>query len=220
MQSYTLLSIQVGKPQVYREDAGQDEKESTWMSGIYKAPVQGPIWVGKLNLDGDGQADLRYHGGVDRPILGYSADYYPQWQSELGIPLEHGAFGENFTMAGLCEDTVCIGDVYRLGPVLVQVSQPRKPCWKLSRRHGIPGLAASAEKTGRTGWYMRVLQEGFVEAGMELVLQERPYPEWTVTKAHEVARERKKNPEAARALGQCPYLSADWKEMMLLEAGQ
>lgn len=125
MQRYTLLSIQVGKPQVYREDAGQDEQESTWMSGIDKAPVQGPVWVGKLNLDGDGQADLRYHGGVDRPILGYSADHYPQWQSELRIPLAHGAFGENFTIAGLCEDTVCIGDVYRIGPVLVQVRESR-----------------------------------------------------------------------------------------------
>jgi MOSC domain-containing protein YiiM len=170
-------------------------------------------------LNGDGQADLRYHGGVDRAILGYSVDHYPTWHSELGYSLVHGAFGENFTIARLFEDNVCIGDVYRLGPVLVQVSQPRQPCWKLSRRHGIPGLAASAEKTGRTGWYMRVLQEGYVEAGMELVLQERPYPEWTVTKAHEVAREQNKNPDVARALGHCPHLSADWKEM-LLRAGQ
>jgi MOSC domain-containing protein YiiM len=210
----TLVSIQVGKPEERVETRLQDGKPETWTSGIFKVPVTGRVWVGKQNLEGDGQADLRYHGGVDRPILAYSADHYEKWKSELGDVFPYGSFGENLTVAGLTEDIVCIGDTYRIGDVVVQVSQPRIPCWKLGRRHGMPELPAKAMNTGRTGWYLRVLDEGWIEAGMRMELVNRPCPEWTIARAHSVWRNRTSEPDVATELGQCPYLSRDWRTVL------
>ncbi len=214
MNHPTIVSIQVGKPEERIETRFQDGEPESWTSGIFKVPVTGRVWVGKQNLDGDGQADLRYHGGVDRPILAYSADHYESWKAEFGYAFPNGSFGENLTVAGLAEDTVCLGDTYRIGDVVVQVSQPRIPCWKLGRRHGMPELPAKAMETGRTGWYLRVLVEGWIEAGLEMELVERPCPEWTITRAHVVWRKRKSDLDVAAELGQCPYLSRDWRAIL------
>jgi MOSC domain-containing protein YiiM len=129
-----LLSIQVGLPKA----VGGSDPASEWTTGFFKEPVSGPIWVGTTNLAGDGQGDLRVHGGADKAINLYPFEHYAYWLNELEIQkLSKGAFGENLTTTGAVEADVCIGDIFEIGGAtggLVQISQPRQPCWKLSRR--------------------------------------------------------------------------------------
>src|ERR1700685_2382089 len=130
-----LHSIQVGLPKNYGLEHASDPHDKPWTTGFFKAPVDGPVFVGRTNLEGDAQADLINHGGVDKAVLAYSADHYPKWRRELELPdMPSGAFGENLTIAGLSEESVCIGDTLRIGAVSFEVSQPRQPCWKLARR--------------------------------------------------------------------------------------
>ncbi len=193
-----LRSIQVGMPQQIEEE---DEKGMrVWRTGYIKSAVTGPIWLGLTNLVGDGQADKRSHGGPDQALLAYSADHYAAWHVELGIALPPGAFGENFTISGQSETAVCIGDIYAIGEVRIQITQPRGPCSNIGHRWGIPQLTKLVEKSGRTGWYLRVLQEGYVEAGQPLVLIERPNPSWSVTAATRAIRHRHANPAPALEL--------------------
>ena len=128
------------------------------------------------NLDGDRQGDLRVHGGPDQAALLYSADNYARWRAE-GFDFEPGSFGENLTVSGLDETTVCRGDIYAIGDaVVVQVTRPRGPCYKLQYRTGVPDMIKRVLANGRSGWYVRVLKEGPVEAGQEIVLLKRLAP--------------------------------------------
>ena len=160
-----------------------------------KQPSADRSRVGKLSLDGDAQANLVAHGGVHKAVNAYPAEHYSHWQQHLPhLGMTYGAFGENFTTSGLLEDEVCVGDIFKAGGAIVQISHPRQPCWKLEQRWGVKDFMAQVNKTGRTGWYLRVLQEGYVEAGNALVLVERPFPQWTIARANEVMRNRKTDP--------------------------
>lgn len=206
MQQVKIVSIQVGRPRRIESERG------AWTSAFIKEPVSGPVRLGELNLQGDQQADLESHGGPDQAVLGYSAGHYPRWREELARPdFTHGAFGENFTIEGLDESLVCIGDVYESGEITIQVTNPRGPCWKISRRHGIPDLTARVQQTSRTGWYYRVLREGDVEAGQMLTLIDRPHPEWTIACASAVLYGRERDAEALEALFSLPPLGARWR---------
>ena len=153
------------------------------------------------NLEGDRQADPRVHGGPEMAVLCYSADHYPRWREELGIAeIGPGGFAENFTISGQDELTVCIGDVYAVGAAVVQVSQPRGPCYKISYRWKRPDLLGRCEKNGRHGWYLRVLREGSVEAGQPIHLLERPNPEWSIRRAADVFQARRKRLDEAAHL--------------------
>ena len=177
MTTGRIQSIQVGLPQSGNCDGAADPTAPPWRTGIFKLPVSGPLWLGRTNLQGDGQADLVHHGGIDKAVCVYSADHWPYWQAILPPnQLRGGAFGENFTVEQLTEADVCIGDVFEIGTALVQVSQPRQPCWKLARRWHIKDLAVQAERTGFTGWYFRVLQEGRVEAVSIATTPRSPLP--------------------------------------------
>lgn len=210
-----LLSIQVGRPRRMGVEGTSDPMERPWYSSFVKEPVEGPVWLGRTNLAGDRQADLKNHGGPDKAVLAYAAGHYPLWRVELNRPdFPFGAFGENFTIHDLTEATVCIGDVYAIGEARVQVSQPRQPCWKIARRWQIKDLTARVQKTGRTGWYFRVLSEGYVEAGLPVTLVERPFPQWTVAQATEVMLRRHLDPDAAAELAACPLLSSRWRETL------
>ena len=213
MGAPVLVSIQVGRPSVRGVPGSDDPMDQTWTSGIVKNVIDGPVWLGRTNLAGDGQADLVNHGGPDKAVLSYAATHYPGWRQELDRPdLPHGAFGENFTIDGLSEDVVCVGDSYALGDdVVVQVSQPRVPCWKLARRWRLKELTALVERSGRTGWYLRVLKEGEVQPGLTVTLIERPHPEWTVTRASQVMRHRTKDRAAAGALATLEVLAESWR---------
>ncbi|MFN8525390.1 MAG: MOSC domain-containing protein [Chloroflexota bacterium] len=189
--------------------------DGVWTSGIFKEPVAGAVWLRTTNLDGDGQADLTNHGGPDKAVLVYSADHYPRWTAELSRDdLPHGAFGENFTVAGLDELTVCIGDTFQIGAAHVQVSQPRQPCWKLERRLRHPGMIGLVQATSRSGWYVRVLREAQVAPDTPVTLLHRPHPEWTIARASQAMRYRLEQPAEAAALGCCPELATSWRSRL------
>jgi ferredoxin-NADP reductase/MOSC domain-containing protein YiiM len=159
-----LLSVNVGLP---RDIAWQGKTVHT---AVWKAPVQGRRTVRRLNIDGDGQGDLAGHGGEHRAVFVYQIDSYRYWQSQLGRDdFSYGEFGENFTVEGLPDDEVCIGDRYRIGGALFEVTQPRVTCYRVGIRMNEPRMAALLVAHGRPGFYFRVLQEGEVEAGDEIV---------------------------------------------------
>jgi len=156
-----LLTVSVGTPREV-----QDERRGAVRTGIWKAPVGGPVRLTRLNLAGDGQADLVNHGGLDKAVYAYPSEHYPLWRSELARPeLAPGAFGENLTTEGLREDAVCIGDRFRIGTAVLEVSQPRSPCFKLGIRFGDPRMVKRFQASGRSGFYLRVIEEGVLAAG-------------------------------------------------------
>jgi MOSC domain-containing protein YiiM len=162
-----IVSVNVGLPRDLPHGGG------VVTSGIVKEPVEGPVAVGFTNLAGDGQADLSVHGGVDKAVYAYPHEHYAAWAAELGRDdLVPGWFGENLTLEGLTEDEASIGDIFRMGTALLEVSQPRVPCFKLAIRMGDPAFAKPFLRSGRTGFYLRVLEEGTVGAG-DAVARER-----------------------------------------------
>ncbi len=215
MTTGTLISIQVGLPRKVGDPNASDPMDQPWETAFFKEPVEGPVWLSRTSLAGDGQADRKSHGGPDKAVLAYAASHYPLWRAELQrLDLPYGAFGENFTIDGFTEEDVCIGDVYAIGEVLVQVSQPRQPCWKIARRWRIRELTARVLETRRTGWYLRVLQEGYVQPGLAVTLLERPFPQWPIARALEVLRHRGRDPETAMALAACPALAEAWRRRL------
>ncbi len=214
----TLTSLQISKVQKIDATETGEWWDKEWETGFYKAACDGPIWLGYEGLRGDGQADRRYHGGVDKAVCVYPAEHYPKWQEILGAgEMPFGSFGENFTTTGLLETDVAIGDVFSVGDggARVQVSQPRQPCWKLARRWRRKDLALLFEQTGKTGFYFRVLNHGDVQSGDALDLVERPYPDWTVARCNEIMHCRKDDHESARELvRECPALAGTWKDSL------
>jgi MOSC domain-containing protein YiiM/ferredoxin-NADP reductase/ferredoxin len=159
-----LLSVNVGLPR------DVEWKGRTVRTGIWKDPVPGRCRVGRLNLDGDGQGDLAGHGGEQRAVFVYQIESYRHWQEQLGrTDFVHGEFGENFTIDGLPDDVVCIGDRYRIGSALFEVTQPRVTCYRVGIRTNEPRMPALLTSSGRPGFYFRVLREGDVGAGDEIV---------------------------------------------------
>ena len=159
-----LLSVNVGLP---RDIAWRGKTVHT---AIWKDPVQGRRMVQRLNIDGDGQGDLMGHGGEHRAVFVYQMDSYRYWQERLGrSEFTYGQFGENFTVDGLSDDEVCVGDRYRIGEALFEVTQPRVTCYRVGIRMNEPRMAALLTSSGKPGFYFRVLQEGEVEAGDEIV---------------------------------------------------
>lgn len=212
MAAPRIASLQVGLPRWLGEDGAEDPGRRRWSTGLFKEPVSGALWLGRTNLAGDGQADLEHHGGPDKAVCAYPAAHYPYWRDDLEMTeFGFGAFGENFTIDGAAEPDVCIGDVYAVGGAIVQVSQPRQPCWKLARRWGVTDLAGRATERGLTGWYFRVLREGHVSAGAALELRERPNADWTIARANDVMYRLRDDRRAARSLADCPQLSASWR---------
>ena len=160
----TLLSVNVGMP----KDVQWQGK--TVFTGVFKGAVSGPRRAGKLNLEGDGQGDLAGHGGEQRAVFVYQLDSYHYWEHELGRDdFVHGQFGENFTIDGLSDDAVCIGDRYRIGGALFEVTQPRVTCYRVGIRMNDPRIPALLVSHHRPGFYFRVLEEGDVEAGDEIL---------------------------------------------------
>src|SRR6185369_1670258 len=159
-----LLSVNVGLPRE-NEWKGRNVRTAVW-----KDPVRGRRKVGRLNIDGDGQGDLQGHGGEHRAVLVYQIDSYRYWERELGRKdLVFGQFGENFTVDGLPDDEVCIGDRYRIGSALLEVTQPRVTCYRVGIRMDEPRMASLLVAHGRPGFYLRVIEEGEVQAGDDIV---------------------------------------------------
>jgi MOSC domain-containing protein YiiM len=202
----TILSINCGKAVAFR---------GAETSAIAKLPVSGKVRVTKLGLVGDEQADLSVHGGPDKAIHHYPAEHYAWWREALGDePLleRTGAFGENVATDGLAEEHVCIGDRWRMGSALVEISQGRQPCWKLDHRFGGASVMARVVRSRRSGWYYRVIEEGEVAAGDMLELTERPNPAWSVARVFGllIAGDHKRDPAGLEALGAILGLAEPW----------
>jgi len=199
-------------------DSGRD-------SGIDKHPVAERRWLGAEGLGGDEQADRRFHGGPEKALHHYARDHYPTWRAELGARAvldAPGAFGENISTTGLTEADVCVGDVFGVGTALIQVSQARQPCWKLDHRFGQRGMAARVQASGMTGWYYRVLQEGWLSAGDTLALRERPQPQWPLSRVQDILNRRVLDTDVLHALATMPELSPNWRALFekRAQAGQ
>lgn len=195
-------SLRVGKPSTHLSSLGE------WTSALVKKTKIGEVWAGVVNLDGDRQADLKHHGGVDKAICVYPLIHYDYWNKRLGVCWQPGDFGENLTVEGLDENEVAIGDVFEIGQALVQVTQPRSPCWKIARYHGIKELALYVQETGFTGWYLRVLQEGFLKSGCSIVKTQSAAPRVTVREANKIAY----SDEDPTPLLECDALSQGWRK--------
>jgi MOSC domain-containing protein YiiM len=201
-----LIAMHVGTPRTLGEGTGSTGPD--WTTSFIRDPHPGPLHLHRLGLSGDAPADTRHHGGPDKAVLLYTAAHYPRWRDEYPqLPIGPGGLGENWTVDGLSENTVCIGDVYRIGDAVVEVSQPRIPCWKISRRWAVEGLTERVRESGRTGWYVRVLQEGMVRAGDTLELTRRPYPDLTVARANDVIHGRLSDASLRAAFLACPALA-------------
>jgi len=176
-----LQSVNVGVP----APLGVVNGERVW-SAIAKRPVTGSerLWLSLMNLTGDGQADLTVHGGSDKAVYAYPSEHLGPWREELGEDLGPAPFGENLSTHGVVESDVGIGDIWSWGDALLQVSQPRWPCFKLSLHRGRDDIQARLRRTGRTGWYLRVLQAGEVPIGGPITVAERDPQHVTVHDAH------------------------------------
>jgi MOSC domain-containing protein YiiM len=211
--SITLVSIQVGLPKSYGVEGAADPMDQPWRSGFFKSPIAGPVHVGKTNLAGDGQADLKHHGGVDKAILCYSADHYPYWRENLKMPdLPYGAFGENLTLAGVDEAAIFIGDAWQIADVQLEVSQPRQPCWKIGRRWRIKDMPDRVIANGKSGWYTRVLREGTIEPGREMTLVHRRQTKWSIARANHLLFHDLQNLAAAEEMAQMDFLAESWRK--------
>lgn len=166
-----LIAVNVARPQLLTGTARGDV-----MSAIHKQPVEGPAMVRRLNVDGDAQGDPTVHGGPDAAVYVYAFEDYAYWAEQLKRELPIGGwFGENLTVHGASSDAMCFGDIWRVGGALLQVTEPRSPCYKLDHKMGIRYFAARFRRSGRVGFYNRVLEEGSVQAGDEATLVE-PHP--------------------------------------------
>lgn len=218
-QIAVLQSMQVGVPQHYGQEGAREEMQRAWETSFFRTPDTQSRWLYITHLAGNQQADTKNHGTLEQAVLLYAAEHYPLWQAELGrAEIGAGGFGENFTLAGMSEQTACIGDIYALGEAQIQVTGPRYPCWKIERRWGIAGLTARVAESGRTGWYCRVLQEGLIEPGTPVLLSERPYPAWTIALVNDFGHRRNSNVELARELATCPLLDEFWQQLVVRRA--
>ena len=207
-QALQIVSLNIGMP-IEIEHNGKPIQ-----TGIYKQPVTGEVYMSKLQLSGDGQGDTVHHGGADKAVCVYPYEHYPKWEQELGKQLDAAAFGENLTTTGLLEHEVFIGDTYRVGEAIIQVSQPRFPCFKLSKKHDVPQLPARVLETGYSGFYVRVLQEGWISAASPVELLDRHWAQVTVAEVlgFLAAGKKKADYDRLRELVQIEALAGDVRD--------
>ncbi|MDF2924125.1 MAG: hypothetical protein K0R57_3039 [Paenibacillaceae bacterium] len=201
----TVAGLQVGKPQAFLHGGKE------WVSGMAKAPAEGPVFLGKRGFDGDGQADLVNHGGEDKAVCVYCIGHYPYWEKVLGQAIGPAAFGENVTVTGMTEEEVCIGDILRLGQAVVQISQPRQPCYKLGYKYGRTDMPVLVQNTGYTGYYYRVVEEGLVAKGDGVSLLDQSPHGMSVAAANRIMYMEKGNKQEIERLLAVPELSASWR---------
>ena len=202
-----LVSVNVGMP-----------KDVPWRgktvhTGIWKTPVDGPVMVRRLNVDGDGQGDLAGHGGEQRAVMVYQSESYDYWQDYLGRDdLQPGQFGENFTVTGLDDRSVCIGDRYRIGDAEFEVTQPRVTCFRVGMRLGVPDMPNLLVSQHRPGFYFRVITEGLVRAGDDIVLTRRGRHELSVADVDALLYLPGHDTELLRKAVEVPALSPGWQQ--------
>lgn len=211
MTELRITTVLIGTPRPF----GPPGRTSTIAS---RYPVAEPVAVGPDGFTGDQVADTKNHGDVDKAVHHYPRDHYATWVDDLqpGAPAilnVVGAFGENLSTTGITEADVCVGDTYRIGTALLQVSQARQPCWKLNVRFNTADMAKRVQTTGRTGWYYRVLEAGEIGPGSAMTLVDRPQPEWSLARVLHVLYHDMLNRDALSAIAEMPQLAAGWRRL-------
>lgn len=195
------------------------------VSGIDKRPAPGPWRIGALGLEGDAQAERKHHGGPDKALHHYPRDHYAAWRADLGeIALfdAPGAFGENLSTLEWTEDNVCVGDIVRFGDALLQVSQGRQPCFKLSLRFDRRDMAKRVQESGRTGWYYRVLEPGMAQEGDRLEFVERHQPDWPLARLTRLLYQDRDDRAGLAGMAALVELAENWRALATrrLETGK
>ncbi len=202
-----LVSVNVGLPRLLTW------RGATFETGIFKEPVVGRIMLRETNLDGDRQADLTVHGGVNKAVYGYPAEHYDYWHKQLPKhELPWGAFGENFTTEGLLESQICVADKYRVGSAVLAVTTPRLPCFKLVAKFRRDDMIERFLRSGRSGYYFSVVEEGEVGAGDELKLLERQDPTLTIAEIADLYVSASPDLEVLERALQVRALPESWRE--------
>lgn len=186
------------------------------LSGINKAAIQGEVMLTKTGFIGDDQADKKHHGGVEKAVHHYDYGHYAFWKTELAncaVFDAPGAFGENLSTVGMTEKDIAIGDVFRLGGAIIEVSQGRQPCFKLNLRFSTPDMALRVQNSGRTGWYYRVLQEGRVKLSDELKRIERKCEEWTIYRLWQALYVTRNDVEELSKIANLDLLAPSWRKL-------
>ena len=211
--SGAVVSVRVGKVTAYERPAWDHVKTRPYTTAFRKAEVTGPIHVGPLGLEGDEQADKKFHGGPEMAVLMYADAHYAGWRLLEGLAdMGPGGFGENLTVSGFDETEVCVGDVLEVGGTMLQVTSPRGPCADISRRWDREWLLKKVVERRHTGWYLRVLAAGQVRVGDRVRLLERPHAGWTVDR---MLRLRFVTPHDRDGLREAAGLAAfapEWRE--------
>jgi len=182
-------------------------------SGFVKQARGGAVAVNEIGLDGDEIADLSVHGGPDKAVYGYGTDHYPHWATEHpghAALFGPGVMGENLAIAGMTEDDICVGDVHAIGDVLLQACQPRQPCFKLALRFDDPRMVRAMVKSGRSGWYYRVLRGGAMRAGDAVTLATRPNPDFPFSRLVEIVYARDPSREELTRMAAMEGLARQW----------
>ena len=201
----TLLSVQTGRV----APLGPDQVPS----GFVKTARQGSVAVGPLNLDGDEQADLTVHGSSEKAVYAYAAAHYPDWAAQFpALDFTGGAMGENLTVTGMTEADICVGDVHAIGTALLQVCQPRQPCFKFALRHNNSRLPKAMVKSGHSGWYYRVLQPGALQAGDAVILHDRPNPDFAFPRLVEIIYRSRATREEIARMADMTGLASQWRD--------
>lgn len=207
----TLHAMLIGQPQTITDTRGE------WRSSIFRTPITGPVELGTRGLAGDQVTDTKNHGSPDQAVCCHPLVHYDYWNAFYadveGAPLGPGSVGENWTLAQVYEDEVCIGDIFEVGTARVQISAPRYPCSKQERKVRRTGFLKETIRTRRTGWYLRVLTPGMVQAGDMLDLEARPNPAISVERVNRHIHATFDH-DLAHELLALPELADTWKQMI------
>ena len=203
-----IISLNIASPARVSLDGGPKKIRS----GIFKEPVSQPVFLDYPGFEKDGVGDTRIHGGEDKAVCVYCADHFPYWADKFQRKILPGSFGENLSVSGMSEETINIGDIFEMGSAQVEVSQPRQPCHKLNKVFNDQSMACSVQKTGFSGYYLRVLRSGLVEP--EALIKRIHEGRFPIEKANALLRKGGTNIQHMQELISLPALADDWKGML------
>ncbi|QCD52474.1 MOSC domain-containing protein [Campylobacter sp. RM16192] len=208
-----VKALLIGKVQTYGDANSANSINKIWQSAIFKVATKDEIYADKFGFNGDEVADKKHHGGEQKAIFANSYENYLAWSEFLGLSnLPFGAMGENLTISGMHENNVCIGDIHKIGSIVLQISQPRKPCFKLSKRWMNAGMAKEIFRSGLSGWYYRVLENGYCKAGDIVQIIQRDKVGMSVMEVNRLFYSPKDNMSLMDKFMSLDSLSDRWKD--------
>ena len=208
-----VVSVQIGKTKAYGDASKKSFEEKAWQTASFKEPIHKPAFVSFMGLYGDEVADTLHHGGIDKAVFANSYENYPLWEKFLHVsPLPMGALAENLTLSGVHEHTVCLGDIHHIGSVILRVSQPRKPCWKIAKRWNAKHFTEEIYISGLSGWYYQVLQEGLVCKNDTIFLEEKGKGGISILEANRAFKDPQASQQCLKNILNIPLIAPSYLE--------